>query len=112
MPILTDDVKPVGFIDMDAPPVTDGEDTWKSVFALTAREIKEVEFAKLYIEQFGHGTDGHSRLSLIDRMNSILESLFEMNTQLLAENEHFRELVAHLPADIDLSADDSDDDSE
>lgn len=102
MAILQDTEKPVGYIDMDAPPVTEGEETWKSVYGLSLREIKEIEFAKMYVEKFEHGTDGHSRLMLIDHMNSVLESLFETNTQLLAENEAFRDIMAQLPTDFDI----------
>lgn len=103
MAILNDTAKPVGYIDMDTPPVTEGEETWKSVYGLSAREIKEIEFAKLYVEKFEHGTDGHSRLMLIDHMNSVLDSLFETNTQLLAENEAFRDIISQLPTDFDIS---------
>lgn len=94
MAIISDDAAPVGYFDIDKPPVTEGVETWMSVYALSVREMKELEFAKLYVEKFDHGTDGHGRLHLIEHMNSILESMFEANTQLLAENEGFREILA------------------
>lgn len=40
---------------------------------LTERERKEVQFALLYAGQFNHGTDGHSRLVLIDKLARLLD---------------------------------------
>lgn len=39
---------------------------------LTEREIREVEFARIYSTEFGHGTDGHNRLNLITKLADIL----------------------------------------
>lgn len=102
MPIIPDNNAPAGFIDPDLPPVSQGEETWLSVYAMSAREINEIKFAKLYVDQFDHGTDGHGRLHLIEHMNSILESMFEANTQLLSENEHFRDLLSASSDNMEL----------
>jgi hypothetical protein len=40
---------------------------------LSHRERMEVEFARIYVKQFGHGTDGDSRLRLIDRLSVLLD---------------------------------------
>lgn len=42
-----------------------GDNDMSFIATLTEREIKEIRFAKLYKESFGHGTDGHHRLCLI-----------------------------------------------
>ena len=40
---------------------------------LSEREQKEIAFARLYAESFGHGTDGHTRLLLIARLDVLLD---------------------------------------
>jgi hypothetical protein len=40
---------------------------------LDDRQRKEVEFARLYAGQFGHGTDGHNRLLLIAKLATLLD---------------------------------------
>jgi hypothetical protein len=40
---------------------------------LSEREQKEVAFAKVYAEQFAHGTAGHNRLLLIARLAELLD---------------------------------------
>lgn len=42
---------------------------------LDERQRKEIRFARLYAEQFGHGTDGHNRLLLIARLSDKLTAL-------------------------------------
>lgn len=42
--------------------------------ALTEREQKEVMFARMYAEDFGHGTDGHSRLMVIAKLAEQLDT--------------------------------------
>lgn len=39
---------------------------------LTERQIKEMIFALIYAEQFGHGTEGHNRLLLIAKLAQAL----------------------------------------
>lgn len=41
---------------------------------LTERENKEVDFAFIYADLYNHGTDGHSRLTLIARLARLLDS--------------------------------------
>jgi len=40
---------------------------------LDERQQKEVELARLYARDFAHGTDGHSRLMLIERLAGMLD---------------------------------------
>ena len=40
---------------------------------LTQREEQEIHFAKIYADDFSHGTDGHSRLLLIARLATALQ---------------------------------------
>lgn len=40
---------------------------------LSIREAKEVEFAQLYVRDFGHGTDGDSRLRVVAKLASLLD---------------------------------------
>ena len=37
------------------------------------RERKEIEFARIYASGFHHGTDGHHRLMLIDKLFGLLD---------------------------------------
>lgn len=34
----------------------------------TERELMEIKFALMYVEEFLHGTDGHNRLMLIAKL--------------------------------------------
>lgn len=40
---------------------------------LSERERQEIEFAEIYAEDFGHGTDGHNRLNLIATLAAYLD---------------------------------------
>lgn len=42
---------------------------------LSERERKEVQFAEVYATDFAHGTDGDSRLKLVAKMASLLDSV-------------------------------------
>jgi hypothetical protein len=46
---------------------------WRQLF--DARQLKEIDFAQVYAKEFNHGTDGHNRLLLIDRMTKVLDTL-------------------------------------
>lgn len=37
------------------------------------RELQEIEFARTYVRDFGHGTDGHIRLTIMARMADLLD---------------------------------------
>jgi len=54
---------------MELPP---GAPDWAKG-ALTKRQWAEVRFAYVYCNEFGHGTDGHSRLELICVLADILD---------------------------------------
>lgn len=41
---------------------------------LDERQRKEIEFARMYAQQFGHGTDGHTRLLLLAKMADLLDA--------------------------------------
>lgn len=43
---------------------------------LSERDLKEIAFARLYAQDFQHGTDGHNRLLIIARLTNILEDQF------------------------------------
>lgn len=45
--------------------------------SLTERQIKEVQFARDYVKNFNHGTNGHNALVLIALMADILDSYDE-----------------------------------
>lgn len=47
----------------------------------TEREMSEIELARIYAASFNHGTDGHNRLLLI---NKLFEMLIEFK---MKENE-------------------------
>ena len=40
---------------------------------LDARQLKEIEFARIYAKDFAHGTDGHHRLLLIAKLADLLD---------------------------------------
>ena len=44
------------------------------IFVLSERDIKEINFAKLYAMDFAHGTAGHNRLMLIANLAAALEA--------------------------------------
>lgn len=64
------DVIVVGYIDSDSKK----NPSWYNL--LTEREIREVEFARLYAKEFNHGTDGHNRLVLITKLVDILNQSY------------------------------------
>lgn len=45
---------------------------WRSNF--DERELKEIDFCRLYHEQFCHGTDGHNIRIIVAKMESILDN--------------------------------------
>lgn len=47
--------------------------SWK--VNLGERELKEIEFARVYASKFGHGTDGHNRLILLAKLADLLDEL-------------------------------------
>lgn len=49
------------------------------------RERAEINFALMYVQQFDHGTDGHSRLHVIAKL---ARRLSEMEKQLQAGEEN------------------------
>jgi len=51
----------------------DNHESWKEEF--DARQVNEIEFARIYADQFHHGTDGHNRLLLIAQMANKLDAL-------------------------------------
>ena len=46
---------------------------------MTERDLKEIAFARLYNEDFKHGTDGHNRLIIIARLASMVDALTDAN---------------------------------
>jgi hypothetical protein len=44
---------------------------------LNERELKELHFARLYAAEFHHGTDGHNRLLLLDKLAKLLDRAYE-----------------------------------
>lgn len=46
---------------------------WKTEF--TERELKEIEFDRLYQEKFAHGTDGHNMRIIIAKLVAIIERM-------------------------------------
>lgn len=42
---------------------------------LEERQRQEVEFARLYVRDFDHGTTGHNRLALIDKLADMLDAM-------------------------------------
>lgn len=39
----------------------------------TERELKEIDFATVYAEQFAHGTTGHNQLMIIAKLAGLLD---------------------------------------
>jgi hypothetical protein len=58
-------------------------ESWAAM--LTEREHNELRFARLYAEQFAHGTDGHNRLLLIAKLADMLD---EQQLQMTGAIEH------------------------
>jgi hypothetical protein len=56
------------------------------------RQQKEVNFARVYAADFKHGTDGHNRLLLIDKMAAMLDEQEQRMNQLETENAQLRAL--------------------
>lgn len=48
---------------------------WQFHHDLSDRDRKEIDFARLYEADFGHGTDGHNRLLIIAKMARLLDYL-------------------------------------
>lgn len=46
---------------------------WRSDF--TARELKEIDFCRLYQREFAHGTDGHNAKIIIAKLAAILDTV-------------------------------------
>lgn len=49
----------------------DTQSKWEQL--LDERQVKEVQFARLYATDFHHGTDGHNRLILINFLSDALD---------------------------------------
>ena len=47
-------------------------DAWKTHF--TERELKEIEFCRLYANSFNHGTDGHNIRNIVAKMVTLLDA--------------------------------------
>lgn len=54
---------------------------------LTSREQAELKFARVYVDHFDHGTDGHNRLVLIAKLAQQLEIMVGEIEKLKAENK-------------------------
>ncbi len=44
---------------------------------LDERQQKEVLFARVYAEDFSHGTDGHNRLLLVNKLAQLLDEHYK-----------------------------------
>ena len=51
----------------------DGPGTWESQF--TDRERKEIEFCRVYADEFNHGTDGHLVRGIVAKMAKMLDAI-------------------------------------
>ena len=51
--------------------VSDEPINWLSHF--DARQLKEIEFCRVYAENFNHGTDGHNAKLIIAQMAKLLD---------------------------------------
>ena len=45
-------------------------ESWKYIF--TERELKEIEFWRVYAQDFAHGTDGHTIRIIVAKMEKLL----------------------------------------
>lgn len=61
-----------------------GHIDWKRF--LDERQLKEVEFSRIYATQFSHGTDGHNAKLIIARMAQLLD-LIEQHIEFLPEDK-------------------------
>lgn len=57
---------------------------------LDERQLMELHFARLYVAEFHHGTDGHNRLLLIDLLAKILDRAYESGLPMASE---FRDVI-------------------
>lgn len=55
-----------------------GHIDWRSF--LDERQLKEIEFDIIYVNQFEHGTDGHNARQIIARMAELLD-VIRMNVK-------------------------------
>ena len=76
--------------------MSDVYEKWEKL--LDERQLKELHFARLYVAEFNHGTDGHSRLLLIDRLAVLLDRAYQSSvplSDLLREAIEAKELIEH-----------------
>lgn len=67
------------------------------------RQQKEIRLAQVYAEEFGHGTDGHGRLLLINRLAELLD-----NVSLLLDDQgqsQLKEVVGTTDGDEEVDND-------
>jgi len=43
----------------------------------TVRELQEIEFSRLYVEKYNHGTGGHLIRTIVSKMADLLERHYE-----------------------------------
>ena len=55
------------------------EHSWKTHF--TERELKEIEYCKVYQRDFYHGTDGHNIRLIVAKLANILEEGVVSNSE-------------------------------
>jgi hypothetical protein len=65
------------------------ERTW--VQSLDERHQKELLFARVYAQGFSHGTDGHNRLLLINKMAELLDQAYGVKTDVSVDVEFAKE---------------------
>lgn len=53
----------------------EGKSDWR--VALSDRERKEVEYCRVYVSDFGHGTDGHLVKGLVAKLAELLDAAYE-----------------------------------
>jgi hypothetical protein len=51
--------------------------SWKDNF--DERQLKEIEFCRIYAKEFSHGTDGHNAKLIIARFAKMMDELEESN---------------------------------
>jgi len=47
--------------------------SWRSNF--NTRELNEIQFSRVYLEQYNHGTDGHNAKIIMAKMASLLDKV-------------------------------------
>lgn len=57
-------------------------DDWRKLF--DERQLKEIEFARLYVKDYNHGTVGHNQLLTIEKLAYWLE---KYSDRILADNK-------------------------